>query len=112
MAYDPSKPFSYGIPDGTYAGYPTTASFYEKDNRLILDVKFAVIDPRTGEAYRKDNGFPWEANKRFWITAKDGGFNQATIDGIKEWAKGWQLVDLTSFYWFQKVIATNGEDLT
>ena len=49
MAYTPGQPFSYGIPDGTYTGRPTTASCFEKDGRLILDVNFAVKDPQSGE---------------------------------------------------------------
>ena len=39
--------YSYGIPDGTYMGKPTTASCYEKDGRLMLDVRFMVKDPAT-----------------------------------------------------------------
>ena len=101
MAYASGQPFSYGIPDGTYTGKPTTASCYEKDNRLILDVHFAVKDPKTGEWFRKENGYAWEANKRHWLTSKDGGFNEATIKGLKEWAKGWNPQTFDDFYWFQ-----------
>lgn len=101
MAYDPTKPFSYGIPDGTYTGRPTTASCFEKDGRLILDINFAVKDPKTGQWYKKDNGYDWEAKKRHWLTSKDGGFNEATIKGIKEWAKGWNPRSLDDFWWFQ-----------
>ena len=101
MAYDTTKPFSYGIPDGTYRGRPTTASCFEKDGRLILDVNFAVVDPATGETYKKDNGYEWEAKKRHWLTSKDGAFNEATINGIKEWAKGWAPRSLDDFWWFQ-----------
>lgn len=93
--------YSYGIPDGTYVGRPTTASCYEKDGRLILDVHFAVKDPNTGAWYKKDNGYDWEANKRHWLTSKDGGFNEATINGLKEWAKGWNPQTFNDFYWFQ-----------
>ena len=93
--------YSYGIPDGTYVGRPTTASCYEKDGRLILDVHFAVKDPKTGTWYVKDNGYEWEANKRHWLTSKDGGFNEATINGLKEWAKGWNPQTFNDFYWFQ-----------
>ena len=93
--------YSYGIPDGTYTGRPTTASCYEKDGRLILDVHFAVKDPKTGTWYVKDNGYEWEANKRHWLTSKDGGFNVATINGLKEWAKGWNPQTFDDFYWFQ-----------
>ena len=101
MAYTPGQPFSYGIPDGTYRGRPTTASCFEKDGRLLLDINFAVVDPQTGETYKKDNGYPWEAKKRHWLTTKDGGFNEATINGIKEWAKGWNPATFTDFWWFQ-----------
>lgn len=101
MAYDPTKPFSYGIPDGTYTGRPTTASCFEKDGRLILDINFAVKDPQTGQWFKKDNGYDWEAKKRHWLTSKDGGFNEATIKGIKEWAKGWNPRSLDDFWWFQ-----------
>ena len=93
--------YSYGIPDGTYTGRPTTASCYEKDGRLILDVNFAVKDPNTGAWYKKDNGYDWEARKRHWLTSADGGFNEKTIDGLKEWAKGWQPRSLDDFWWFQ-----------
>lgn len=93
--------FSYGIPDGTYTGRPTTASCFEKDGRLILDVNFAVKDPQTGEWYKKDNGYEWEAKKRHWLSSKDGGFNEATITGIREWAKGWNPTSFDDFYWFQ-----------
>ena len=101
MAYDASKPFDYGIPDGTYTGRPTTASCYEKDGRLILDINFAVRDPKTGAYYVKDNGYEWEAKKRHWLTSKDGGFNEATINGLKEWAKCWNPQNFSDFYWFQ-----------
>lgn len=93
--------FNYGIPDGTYTGKPTTASCYEKDGRLILDVNFAVKDPNTGAWYKKDNGYDWEARKRHWLTSADGGFNEKTIEGLKEWAKGWQPRSLDDFWWFQ-----------
>lgn len=101
MAYVSGKPFRYGIPDGTYTGRPTTASCFEKDGRLILDVNFAVKDPQTGAYFVKDNGYEWEAKKRHWLTSKDGGFNEATINGIKEWAKGWNPASFDDFYWFQ-----------
>ena len=101
MAYTPGQPFNYGIPDGTYRGKPTTASCFEKDGKLILDINFAVIDPKTGDTYKKDNGYDWEAKKRHWLTNKDGGFNEATINGIKEWAKGWNPTTFTDFWWFQ-----------
>ena len=105
MAYTPGQPFSYGIPDGTYRGKPTTASCYEKDGKLILDVKFAVIDPNTGETYKKDNGYEWEAQKRHWLTNKDGGFNEATINGLKEWTKGlWVPASFKDFFWFQEPV--------
>ena len=93
--------YSYGIPDGTYTGRPTTASCYEKDGRLILDVNFAVKDPNTGAWYKKDNGYDWEARKRHWLTSADGAFNERTIEGLKEWAKGWQPRSLDDFWWFQ-----------
>lgn len=93
--------YSYGIPDGTYTGRPTTASCYEKDGRLILDVNFAVKDPNTGAWYKKDNGYDWEARKRHWLTSADGAFNEKTIEGLKEWAKGWQPRGLDDFWWFQ-----------
>ncbi|MDY5596023.1 MAG: hypothetical protein SPG40_00725, partial [Kiritimatiellia bacterium] len=93
--------YSYGIPDGTYTGKPTTASCYEKDGRLILDVNFAVKDPNTGAWYKKDNGYDWEARKRHWLTSADGAFNERTIEGLKEWAKGWQPRSLDDFWWFQ-----------
>lgn len=101
MAYIPGQPFTYGIPDGTYTGRPTTASCFEKDGRLILDINFAVKDPQTGEWYKKDNGYEWEAKKRHWLSSKDGGFNEATIAGIREWAKGWNPTSFDDFYWFQ-----------
>ena len=101
MAYNANQPFTYGIPDGTYVGKPVTASCFEKDGRLILDVNFAVKDPQSGQWYKKDNGYDWEAKKRHWLTAKDGSFNQATINGIKEWAKGWNPQGFDDFYWFQ-----------
>jgi hypothetical protein len=101
MAYTPGQPFSYGIPDGKYRGKPTTASCFEKDGKLILDINFAVIDPQTGETYKKDNGYEWEAKKRHWLTNKDGGFNEATINGIKEWAPGWAPATFADFWWFQ-----------
>lgn len=93
--------YRYGIPDGTYTGRPTTASCYEKDGRLILDVNFAVKDPNTGAWYKKDNGYDWEARKRHWLTSADGAFNEKTIEGLKEWAKGWQPRSLDDFWWFQ-----------
>ena len=101
MAYTPGQPFSYGIPDGTYRGRPTTASCFEKDGKLILDINFAVIDPQSGETYKNDKGYDWEARKRHWLTNKDGGFNEATINGIKEWAKGWNPTTFADFWWFQ-----------
>lgn len=101
MAYNPNRPFTYGVPDGTYVGRPTAASCFEKDGRLMLDVNFAVKDPQTGEWYRKDNGYEWEAKKRHWLTGRDGGFSKATIDGIREWAKGWNPASLDDFWWFQ-----------
>ena len=101
MAYTPGQPFSYGIQDGRYRGRPTTASCFEKDGKLILDVNFAVIDPQTGETYKKDNGYEWEAKKRHWLTNKDGGFNEATINGIKEWAPGWVPTTFGDLWWFQ-----------
>lgn len=93
--------FTYGIPDGTYTGRPTTASCYEKDGRLILDVNFAVKDPNTGAWYKKENGYDWEVRKRHWLTSADGAFNEKTIDGLKEWAKGWTPRSFDDFYWFQ-----------
>ena len=75
--------YTYGIPDGTYTGRPTTASCYEKDGRLILDVNFAVKDPNTGAWYKKDNGYDWEARKRFWLTSADGAFNVIVPAGGK-----------------------------
>lgn len=93
--------FNYGIPDGTYTGKPTTASCFEKDGRLILDVSFAVKDPNTGAWFKKDNGYDWEARKRHWLTSADGAFNEKTIEGLKEWAKGWQPRSLDDFWWFQ-----------
>ena len=96
-----NQPYSYGIPDGTYTGRPTTASCYEKDGRLILDIRFAVKDPKTGTWYVKDNGYEWEPTKRHWLTSKDGGFNEATINGLKEWAKGWNPQTFNDFWWFQ-----------
>lgn len=102
MAYGNNQPFTYGIPDGTYRGRPVSASCFEKDGRLILDVRFAVKDPDTGEWYKKDNGYEWEANKRHWLTNADGGFNEATIAGIKEWAKGWDPRTFEDFWWFQR----------
>lgn len=93
--------YTYGIPDGTYTGRPTTASCYEKDGRLILDVNFAVKDPNTGAWYKKDNGYDWEARKRHWLTSADGAFNEKTIEGLKEWAKGWNPRSFDDFYWFQ-----------
>jgi len=102
MAYNPNQPYQYGIPDGTYSGKPSTASCYEKDGRLILDVRFMVRDPATGAWYKKDNGYNWEATKRFWLTSKDGAFNENTIKGLKEWAKGWNPAGFSDFYWFQQ----------
>lgn len=102
MAYDATKPFDYGIADGTYTGKPTTASLYEKDNRLILDIRFAVKDPHSGEWYKNDKGYDWEVMKRHWLTSKEGGFNEATINGLKEWAKGWNPATIEDFYWFQR----------
>ena len=93
--------YSYGIPDGTYTGRPTTASCFEKDGRLILDVNFAVKDPQSGEWFKKDNGYEWEVKKRHWLSSKDGGFNEATITGIREWAKGWNPQNFNDFWWFQ-----------
>ena len=93
--------FNYGIPDGIYTGRPTTASCFEKDGRLMLDVNFAVKDPNTGTWYKKDNGYDWEVRKRHWLTSADGAFNEKTIEGIKEWAKGWQPRSLDDFWWFQ-----------
>lgn len=102
MAYDKTKPFRYNIPDGTYFGKATTASCYEKDGKLILDIKFAVKDPVTGAWFKKENGYEWEAQKRHWLTNADGAFNEATINGIREWAKGWQPTCFEDFYWFQQ----------
>lgn len=96
-----NQPYSYGIPDGVYVGRPTTASCYEKDGRLILDIRFAVKDPKTGTWYVKDNGYEWEPTKRHWLTSKDGGFNEATINGLREWAKGWNPQTFNDFWWFQ-----------
>lgn len=101
MAYTPGQPFSYNIPDGKYRGKPITASCFEKDGKLILDVNFAVIDPQSGETYKNDKGYDWEARKRHWLTNKDGGFNEATINRIKEWAKGWNPTTFADFWWFQ-----------
>lgn len=101
MAYNPTKPFTYGIADGNYVGKPTTASCFEKDGRLILDVNFAVMDQRTGEWLKNDRGYEFEAKKRHWLTSKDGGFNEATIKGLKEWAKGWDPKAFSDFWWFQ-----------
>ena len=93
--------YAYGIPDGTYVGKPVTASCYEKDGELILDINFAVKDPSTGTWYKKDNGYEWEVKKRHWLTSSDGAFNEKTIEGLKEWAKGWQPRSLDDFWWFQ-----------
>ncbi len=97
--------YSYGIPDGTYTGKPTTASCYEKDGRLMLDVRFMVKDPATGEWYKKDNGYDWEVLKRHWLTSADGAFNEKTITGLREWAKGWDPRSLDDFWWFQSADA-------
>ena len=99
-----NQPFRYGIPDGVYTGRPTTASCYEKDGRLILDIRFAVKDPKTGTWYVKDNGYEWEPTKRHWLTSKDGGFNEATVNGLREWAKGWNPQTFDDFYWFQREV--------
>lgn len=93
--------YTYGIPDGTYTGRPTTASCYEKDGRLILDVNFAVKDPSSGQYYKKENGYEWEVRKRFWLTGAEGAFNAKTIEGLKEWAKAWNPRSFEDFYWFQ-----------
>ena len=93
--------YTFGIPDGTYTGKPVTASCYEKDGRLILDINFTVKDPNTGELYKKENGYDWEVKKRHWLTSADGAFNEKTINGLKEWAKGWNPTSLDDFWWFQ-----------
>ena len=93
--------YTYGIPDGSYTGKPVTASCYEKDGRLILDINFAVKDPNTGAWYKKENGYDWEVKKRHWLTSTDGAFNEKTINGLKEWAKGWNPTSLDDFWWFQ-----------
>ena len=94
--------YNYGIPDGTYTGRPTTASCYEKDGQLILDIRFAVKDPNSGQYYKKENGYDWEVLKRHWLTDKNGGaFHEKTISGLKEWAKGWDPRSFDDFYWFQ-----------
>ena len=93
--------YTYGIPDGSYIGKPVTASCYEKDGRLILDINFMVKDPNTGEWYKKENGYDWEVKKRHWLTSADGAFNEKTINGLKEWAKGWNPTSLDDFWWFQ-----------
>ena len=80
---------------------PASPLIVEKDGRLILDVNFAAKDPNTGAWYKKDNGYDWEARKRHWLTSADGGFNEKTIEGLKEWAKGWQPRSLDDFWWFQ-----------
>lgn len=105
MEYDRTKPFSYGIPNGTYTGKPVTASCYEKDGRLILDVNFAVLDPETDTWFKKENGYDWEVKKRHWLTSADGAFNEKTIEGLKEWAKGWNPRSFDDFYWFQEADA-------
>lgn len=105
MEYDKTKPFSYGIPNGTYTGKPVTASCYEKDGRLILDVNFAVLDPETDTWFKKENGYDWEVKKRHWLTSADGAFNEKTIEGLKEWAKGWNPRSFDDFYWFQEADA-------
>ncbi len=98
---DRDMAYSYGIPDGTYVGRPTTASCYEKDGRLILDVRFMVRDPASGEWYKNDKGYDWEVLKRHWLTSRDGAFNERTIAGLREWAKGWDPRSFDDFYWFQ-----------
>lgn len=96
-----NTPFTYGIPDGVYTGTPTTASCYEKNGKLLLAVNFAVKDPKTGSYFKKENGYNWEAKRVFALTSADGNFNTKTIDGIKEWAKGWNPTTFNDFYWFQ-----------
>lgn len=98
---EPNKPFTYNIPDGNYKGHPTTASCFEQNGRLILDISFEVINPNTGTPYKKENGYNWEAKKRHWLTTKEGAFAEATINGLKEWAKGWNPTQFEDFYWFQ-----------
>lgn len=96
--------YSYGIPDGTYTGKPVVASCYEKNGRLMLDVRFAVKNPQTGEWYQVNkNGkvYQWEAMKRHWLTTSEGAFNEATIKGLREWAKGWEPRSFEDFWWFQ-----------
>ena len=88
-----NQPYTYGIPDGTYTGRPTTASCYEKDGRLILDIRFAVKDPKTGTWYVKDNGYEWDPTKRHWLTSKDGGFNEATINGLRAWCSACCIIE-------------------
>ena len=97
--------YSYGIPDGTYAGKPTTASCYEKDGRLMLDVRFMVKDPATGEWYKNERGYDWEVLKRHWLTSAQGAFNEKTVAGLREWAKGWDPKSLDDFWWFQSADA-------
>lgn len=96
------KTYSYGLPDGTYTGRPTTASCFSKDDRLILDVRFCVVDPKTGVPFVNQKGYDLEVLKRFWLTSKDGAFNEATIANLKEWAKGWNPSSFDDFYWFQR----------
>ena len=72
-------------------------------------MNFAVKDPNTGAWYKKENGYDWEVRKRYWLTSADGGFHGQTIEGLKEWAKGWNPRSFDDFYWFQSPDANGTE---
>lgn len=80
------------IPDGKYTAIPESAAVYEKNEKLVLEVRFALTD-QTGTAYEPKI----LRSKKYWLTNKMGSLNTKVIDQIKKWATAW---DGSDPYWF------------
>lgn len=80
------------IPDGNYTAAPDSAAVYEKNNKLVIEVRFNLTD---------ENGTPYNPNisrsKRYWVTNNAGSLNTKIIEQIKKWCTAW---DGTDPWWF------------
>lgn len=80
------------IEDGNYNALPDVAAVYEKNDKLVLECRFALCDAN-GNVYE---GVPRQS-KKYWLTSADGAINTKTIAQIRKWATGWDGADP---FWF------------
>ena len=96
------------IQDGVYNAMPVVAAVYEKNNKLMLEVRFNLCDDQ-GNFFTQQgsNGkdYPIEKRKFYPLVSADGAVNTKTIEFIRAWAKNW---DGTDPYWFTDAANIDG----